>query len=66
MNDYKHVMKRLENRRKLCLALAFIPALMFPIAFELITRYGGYIALAVGLFYAITGFLALYLAERGI
>jgi len=64
MEDYKYMIKRLENRRQLILALAFIPALLFPLAFMLITRFGGYIALSIALFYVITGFLAVYLSNK--
>jgi hypothetical protein len=64
MEDYKYMIKRLENRRRVILALAFIPALLFPLAFMLITRFGGYIALSIALFYIVTGFLAIYLSNK--
>ena len=64
MEDYKYMIKRLENRRRVILALAFIPALLFPLAFMLITRFGGYIALSIALFYIVTGFLPIYLSNK--
>lgn len=64
MEDYKNLMKEINRNRNLALAFGFIPALLFPVAFGLIINGGEITALCIGLFYATTGFLSLYFANK--
>ncbi len=64
MEDYKNLMKQINGNRNLALSFGFIPALLFPVAFNLIVNGGEIVALLVGLFYVITGFLSLYFANK--
>jgi hypothetical protein len=64
MEDYKNLMKQINRNRNLALSFGFIPALLFPVAFNLIVNGGEIVALLVGLFYVITGFLSLYFANK--
>ena len=64
MNNYDQMIKQINRNKNLAFAFGFIPALLFPIAFNLIINGGEVVALSVGLFYAITGFLSLYFANK--
>ena len=64
MTNYDQMIKQINRNRTLALTFGFIPALLFPIAFNLIINGGEVVALSVGLFYAITGFLSLYFANK--
>ena len=64
MTDYQKAIKDINRNKNLALAFALIPALLFPLAFELIINGGEIIALLTGLFYAVTGFLALYFSNK--
>ena len=64
MTNYEKALKDINRNKNIALALAFIPAFLFPVAFELIINGGEAIALLTGLFYALTGFLSIYYSNK--
>jgi hypothetical protein len=64
MTNYEKALKDINRNKNIALAFAFIPAFLFPVAFELIINGGEVIALLTGLFYAVTGFLSIYYSNK--
>lgn len=64
MTDYQKALKDINRNKNLALAFGFIPALLFPLAFELIINGGEIIALLTGVFYAVTGAISIYFSNK--
>lgn len=64
MTDYQKALKDINRNKNLALAFGLIPALLFPLAFELIINGGEIIALLTGVFYAVTGAISIYFSNK--